>query len=108
MALEGIKRRTFFQEALRVFARAVNAIDETDLCAAITVNLLDEINVPFGIGRQSVSERTACILNFAPAKRELAFNSGKQRFLALGRSRLWNVLSNEFLGIVRQHAGGLA
>src|SRR5205807_4673329 len=68
MMIEGVEGDAFLQEIIRVVARTVNAIGETNLRFAVAVNFFDKIDV-FLVA--------AGVLNLAPTESDLAIDSGK-------------------------------
>ena len=63
--IEFIDCRSFFQKSLRIFARSVNRIDESNFRCAINVGVPDKIDIVLV---------AAGILDFAPAQTDLAID----------------------------------
>src|SRR6059058_6316782 len=92
MVIERVEGRSFFQQILRIFTRAKDAINKSNFDFAGLKPLLNKIDI-FLVA--------AGVLNFAPAKPDLAIDSGKQRLLALRLGWLRDIFCDQLLGVIR-------
>src|SRR5438876_6425207 len=95
MVIERVEGRSFFQEILRIFTRAKDAINKSNFDFAGLKPLLNKIDI-FLVA--------AGVLNFAPAETDFAIDSSEQRMLALARSGLWNIFRDQVLRVIEKHA----
>src|SRR5260370_29130367 len=94
MMTESVQGRSLFQKVLRIFSRTKNAINKSNFDFAGLKRLLNKIDI-FLVA--------AGILNFAPAKPDLAIDSAKQRLLAISLGWLRNIFCDQLLGVIEKH-----
>src|SRR6266536_2107985 len=95
MMIERVDSGSFAQEILRILARTVDGVDESNFDFASLECLPDEIDIFFV---------AAGVLYSAPAEFDLAVDSPQQRFFARRLSSFWNVLCDKILRVIKQHS----
>src|SRR5438309_11289707 len=101
MVIERVEGRSFFQEILRIFTRAKDAINKSNFDFAGLKPLLNKIDI-FLV--------TAGVLNFAPAEPDFAVDSSEQCLFTLRFGWLRNTSLDQIHRVIEKHyirlAGG--
>src|SRR5947207_15756097 len=99
MMIERVNGASFAQEILRILTGTVDGVNESNFDFSGFECFPDKVDVFFV---------TPGVLDFAPAKFDLAVDSAQQRLLALAFRGFGDVPRNRILRLIEKHSVGFA
>ena len=95
MMVARIDDRPICEQTCGGFPRSINSIVNSQLDLSVVAEPADEIDF---------CQDASGVLDFAPSEFEAAFHAKLKRPLCFRRSWRWQVLADQFLGVIQEHA----